>query len=321
MPSRIRHLVQVLLIFSVLPWNPVVSEPVSPPDGKAVYDFYCYQCHAYAGNAQTLASTFLDPRPRNFTAADPDTLSRERMINSVTGGRTGTAMVSFETVLSTTEIAAVVDYIRSEFMQGDGPESIYHTAANGWESHERYAAAFPFASGEIPLDTDWETLTPSQQQGKRLFMTACISCHDRARVTDEGSVWELRPLSYPRRHYSHTSPPDSVSGASPYAVHDVQPRLEDPTEAEHRGEVLYQQNCAFCHAADGTARNWIGSFLEPHPRDLTNLQFSPAELQRLRTVIQQGLPGTSMPAWKDVLDEEQIGDILAYLRRALSETD
>ena len=319
--SGTRLFVLVLLALPELLCNSVTAGPAAQADGKAVYDFYCYQCHAYAGDAQTLASTFLDPGPRNFTAADPDTLTRERMIDAVTGGRTGTAMVSFASVLDTAEIAAVVDYIRSEFMQGERPESIYHTAANGWESHERYATAFPFASGEIPLDTDWESLTPSQQQGKRLFMTACISCHDRARVTDEGSAWELRPLSYPRRHYNHARPLDSISGASPYALHDVQPRLENLTAAERRGEALYQQNCAFCHAADGTARNWIGSFLEPHPRDLTGLQLAPEDMQRLRTVIQQGLPGTSMPAWKDVLDETQIGNILAYLQRALTETD
>ena len=38
---------------------------------------------------------------------------------------------------------------------------------------------------------------------------------------------------------------------------------------ELRGQALFQENCAFCHAADGTGRNWIGSFLQPHPRDLT----------------------------------------------------
>ena len=37
-------------------------------DGKAIYRFYCYQCHAYSGNARTLSSTYLDPRPRDFTA-------------------------------------------------------------------------------------------------------------------------------------------------------------------------------------------------------------------------------------------------------------
>ena len=34
------------------------------PDGEAIYRFYCYQCHGYAGNAETLASASLSPPPR-----------------------------------------------------------------------------------------------------------------------------------------------------------------------------------------------------------------------------------------------------------------
>ena len=37
---------------------------------------------------------------------------------------------------------------------------------------------------------------------------------------------------------------------------------------------------------------------------------------RLRTVIRDGLTGTSMPAWKSVLSEQQIEDIIAYVARA-----
>jgi cytochrome c oxidase cbb3-type subunit 3 len=86
---------------------------------------------------------------------------------------------------------------------------------------------------------------------------------------------------------------------------------------EQQGEALFQANCSFCHAADGTARNWIGSFMEPHPRDLT----SPAAMSgmtqdRLRTVIHEGLPGTSMPAWKSVLSDPEIEAVIAYVGRA-----
>ncbi|MEN8205558.1 MAG: cytochrome c [Pseudomonadota bacterium] len=288
--------------------------------GESAYNFYCYQCHAYGGDARTLASTFLDPKPRNFPATDPATLTREQMVDAVTHGRPGTAMTSFSSVLSSDEISAIVDYIRTMFMQGNKPDLIYHTPANGWDDHERYQDAFPFANGAIPLDTDWEDLTPAQQHGKQLFMQACISCHDRAHVTNEGNIWELRALSYPRKHYTHTRPVDGLTGASPYAVHDVQPRLENPTAAERRGEILYQQNCAFCHAADGTARNWIGSFLEPRPRNLTGQRVSGMDNDRLKVAIMDGIEGTSMPAWRHVLDEGQIGDILAYLQRALTGT-
>jgi cytochrome c oxidase cbb3-type subunit 3 len=291
------------------------NQSVSPTheQGRAVYNFYCYQCHGYAGDAKTLASSFLNPQPRNFTITDSTSLSREQMITTLQNGREGTGMVSFASVLQDSEIAAVVDYIRSEFMSGNKSGLVYHTPENGWENHQRYAAAFPFADGEIPLNRKWEELSPDEQEGKRLYMTACISCHDRGNAQDDGDIWELRPLSYPRKHYSHTTP-DAISGASPYAVHDQPPVAEGLGPLAKEGEALFQINCAFCHAADGTARNWIGSFLEPHPRDLTTSQILQRNMESIRQVVLEGLPGTSMPAWKYVLNEDQIDSIFAYLR-------
>ena len=103
------------------------------------------------------------------------------MLQSIQSGRPGTAMMSFASILQPNEIAAVTDFVRQEFMVAKAENTRYHTEANGWFNHERYAAAFPFALGEIPLDTPWEQLTPQQADGKRLFMTSCVSCHDRAR--------------------------------------------------------------------------------------------------------------------------------------------
>jgi cytochrome c oxidase cbb3-type subunit 3 len=89
------------------------------------------------------------------------------------------------------------------------------------------------------------------------------------------------------------------------------------SKQELRGEKLFQENCAFCHAADGTGRNWIGSFLEPHPRDLTSNAFMSSQTPKsLAKVIRDGLPDTSMPAWKSVLTETDIQAVIAYIARA-----
>jgi cytochrome c oxidase cbb3-type subunit 3 len=246
--------------------------------GRRIYNFRCYYCHGYSGNAKTLAATLLTPKPIDFTNTSPDTLGRERMLQSIQSGRPGTAMMSFAGVLQPHEIGAVADFVRHEFMTMKAENTRYHTVANGWLNHERYAVAYPFALGEIALDTPWEQLTPQQAEGKRLFLASCVSCHDHARVTNKAVTWESRAVSYPRNQYSPgdntpspkaDKPVDAMTSATPYHLHDQAPKLEGLTEAEQRGETLFQQNCAFCHAADGTARNWIGSFMEPHPRDLT----------------------------------------------------
>lgn len=286
--------------------------------GRKIYNFRCYYCHGYSGNAKTLAATYLDPKPMDFAAAAPDALSRERMLEALEKGRPGTAMKSFAAALSREEMELVTDFVRREFMERKAENTRYHTAENGWPDHEKYAAAYPFATRELPLDTPWERLTPEQQAGKRLYLASCVTCHDRGRVTDEGNPWDSRPLSFPRNHYDPAGPKlDAMASASPYAIHDRPPQLRGLAALEQRGEKLYQSNCAFCHAADGTSRNWIGSFLEPHPRDLTDPDFMAAMTRsRLRQVIREGLPGTSMPAWKSVLKDDEIRAIIAYVSKA-----
>jgi cytochrome c oxidase cbb3-type subunit 3 len=112
--------------------------------------------------------------------------------------------------------------------------------------------------------------------------------------------------------------PDALSGATSFARHD-RPRPVAGLSAEERhGERLYRANCAFCHAADGSGRNWIGSFLDSHPRDLGDpVAMAGMDLARLRAVIRSGLPGTSMPAWGQVLSADEIAAIAAYVQRVL----
>lgn len=298
--------------------------------GRRIYNFRCYYCHGYSGDARTLAASFVTPRPIDFTHTAPDSLPRERMLLSIKSGRPGTAMMSFENILQPNEIAAVADFVRQEFMIAKAENTRYHTVANGWMNHERYKAAYPFALGELAIDTPWEQLTPEQADGKRLFMTSCISCHDRGTAKGKENTvrWESYPLSYPRNGYSpgdalnsprdkHKPQLDAMSSATPYLIHEKPPKFTDLTALEKQGETLFQGNCAFCHAADGTARNWIGSFMQPHPRNLTDpAAMSGMTKSRLRNVIRDGLPGTSMPAWKSVLSEQDIEAVIAYVSRA-----
>lgn len=284
--------------------------------GRDIYNFRCYFCHGYAGDAQTLAATYLSPPPRNFTTTSLNELPRARMVRSVTEGRSNTAMAGFKGVLSPAEIELVVDFVRQAFMGGDKLNTRYHTKGNDWPNHERYAAAFPFATGAIALDRAVEKLTPEQRRGRQLFMASCITCHDRARVEEEGIPWDPRPVSYPRTSYSHRLPEaDAVSSATPYSLHNRAPQVTGLTPQEREGEGLYQSpnGCAFCHAADGTGKNWIGSFMEPHARDLTTL--NGMTQQQLEIVIRDGLKGTSMPAWRDVLNERQRAAVAAYVMR------
>jgi cytochrome c oxidase cbb3-type subunit 3 len=276
----------------------------------------------------------------------------ERVLAAVKNGVPNTAMKGFTGILNDSEMEAVAQFLRQEFMANKAENTRYHTKENGWPDHQRNAAAFPFARGELAIDTPWDKLTPEQQQGMRLFRSACITCHDHGKVNDPGKAWESRPVSFPRDAYctschqdvprsepqgvghpqrpaTHTfaqkdgtvplSPPTRPEAqvAANYVIHDTPPKLVNASAQELQGEKLFQKNCAFCHAGDGTSKGWIGSFLEPHPRDLTDpQQMKGMTKQRLVRSISEGLPNTSMPAWKTVMSAPEIDALAAYIAKA-----
>jgi cytochrome c oxidase cbb3-type subunit 3 len=156
--------------------------------GRQIYNFRCYFCHGYSGDARTLAASMIEPAPRDFTRARD--LDERRVLTALRKGVPGTAMASFAGTLSSREMELVARFVLAEFVQAQRPNTHYHTAANGWPRHERYASAFPFATGEIALDRPDASLSNAEREGKALFMSACISCHDRARVLDTGAPWQ-----------------------------------------------------------------------------------------------------------------------------------
>ncbi len=241
------------------------------------------------------------------------------MFDVVKNGKLGTAMNGFSYLLNDQEIMAVVQYITTAFMENKQVNTHYHIDENGWGEHERYAVAFPFVRGEVLLDTPWNDLTDEQVEGRRLFMSGCVTCHDRAYVDNKEIKWRSRSVSYPRGKYSHKEVASSVeviSGASPFSAHDRSPQIPDLTAKERQGEALFVENCAFCHGGDGKGVNWIGSFLESRPRDLSSNDIDSVSDLVLLDMIREGVPNTTMPAWKNVLTDEQIETLMVYIRRA-----
>jgi cytochrome c oxidase cbb3-type subunit 3 len=288
-------------------------------EGRDVYNFRCYYCHGYSGNGRTLAATFLSPPPTDFTRAAPDRLTEGAIVETLRHGRPGTAMKPFASVITEAELVAVARFVRDEFVVRRAENTRYHTEANGWPDHDRYRIAFPFATGEISLSRPWESLSTIEAEGRRLYLGSCVSCHDRGAPTEDDVAWDARPLSYPRNNFSLADPPkvDAMTSASPYAKHDRVPVIAGLGRQERRGQRLFQANCAFCHGADGMGRNWIGRFLEPHPRDLRDSSFmSGMTRERLAGAIADGLPNTSMPAWKAVLSKDEIRAVVDYVARA-----
>ena len=93
--------------------------------------------------------------------------------------------------------------------------------------------------------------------------------------------------------------------------------------AKMTGAEIYLFRCAVCHGEEGDGDGIAAEFLYPKPRDFTNAIFkyktSPGELpardEDLFNTIKYGLTGTSMPAWKTLLTDEQINRLIPVIKR------
>ncbi len=76
-----------------------------------------------------------------------------------------------------------------------------------------------------------------------------------------------------------------------------------------RGQFIFAQNCATCHGASGAGDGVAAASLLPHPADLTASRISVAGLS---AIIMNGLPGTAMPAWRD-MPQRDVEGLVAFL--------
>ena len=77
------------------------------------------------------------------------------------------------------------------------------------------------------------------------------------------------------------------------------------------------KNCFTCHGRKGDGRGPRAKFIFPKPRNFHS-QESQTYLNRpaLFTAITRGKPGTVMPAWGKVLEEQQIANIAEFVFQA-----
>lgn len=85
-----------------------------------------------------------------------------------------------------------------------------------------------------------------------------------------------------------------------------------PAPSPEKGGPLYQKLCSQCHGENGDGKGIAAPRLEPRPRDFTAGKFKirhtasgalPTD-DDLRHVIREGMPYTSMPAWKQLSDAD-----------------
>lgn len=84
-------------------------------------------------------------------------------------------------------------------------------------------------------------------------------------------------------------------------------------DAAAAGAEVFKTNCESCHGPQGYGDGPAGVALDPAPKNLAELQTTAGD-DYLYWRINTGKEGTSMVAWKGVLTDEQIWQVVAFIR-------
>ncbi len=96
-----------------------------------------------------------------------------------------------------------------------------------------------------------------------------------------------------------------------------------PVQSDRRGAHggLYREHCAHCHGITGDGAGPTASVLNPYPRDfrLGKFKFKSTPLRRpptdhdLTTILKNGIPGTAMPSFRTLPDDE-LQSLVEYVK-------
>jgi len=88
------------------------------------------------------------------------------------------------------------------------------------------------------------------------------------------------------------------------------------------GKAIYVKRCLGCHGPTGAGDGPAAERFKPRPRDFTRglFKYKTTPIGSLPTdddlfrVVSNGLPGTGMPSWSSLLNEQQIRQVIRYVK-------
>lgn len=86
-------------------------------------------------------------------------------------------------------------------------------------------------------------------------------------------------------------------------------------ESLETGKNIYEANCAACHGINGEGDGPGAAALNPKPRNYRKDGFKyGSSLEEVKRTINEGIEGTAMPTWAEVLTDEQITQVAEYVK-------
>lgn len=94
------------------------------------------------------------------------------------------------------------------------------------------------------------------------------------------------------------------------------PRAGDSAAAAE-GKTVYSTNCASCHGETAMGDGPAAASLNPKPQDLKDSQSGLSDAYMFWRISEGGAMApfnSAMPAWKGILTEDQIWQVITYIR-------
>jgi mono/diheme cytochrome c family protein len=114
-----------------------------------------------------------------------------------------------------------------------------------------------------------------------------------------------------------TQPPGTPVPTPPAAYAGKTNPMANNSTAAQAGKQIFDTNCSPCHGMDAKGDGPAAASLDPKPADLADLESRFSDAYLFWRISEGGaIPpfNSKMPSWKGTLSEDQIWQVITYLR-------
>jgi len=279
----------------------------------------CWGCHTIAGISTSSQAPELSDAGGKF--------SFEYLVESIvepTANIANSRMPKFDWVDDAETVEALAIYLKGQ--QQDRLRS-EETAPIGYEKPASDVARIQ----EPSVDAGRALFAGVSYEGS-IARGGCVNCHAFKNSDGDLSGGSVGPeLTYAIRARGTQYVKDHIVNSRMHVPDSIMPTFKDYNDAEldslvmflstfdhkmksDKGAQLYQNYCVSCHGENLDGRGPVSKMLDPLPRDFSKYQFVASYEDRFKTSIEDGVKGTAMPPWKDLLSEEEIDLLIQFIK-------